>query len=47
MGVIIGPIAFVFAFVIPIVVADVIVIGFILTNHGLSRATGRPRSMIR
>lgn len=39
VGAMIGLVAFTFAFVIPLVVADVIVMGFILTNHGLSPAT--------
>lgn len=34
-----GPVAFVFSFVIPLLIADVIVMGFILTNHCLSPAT--------
>lgn len=36
---VIGFVPFVFAYVIPIFIADVIVMGFILTNHGLSPAT--------
>lgn len=39
VGVLIGLVPFWFGFVIPLVVADVIVMGFILTNHGLSAAT--------
>jgi len=35
----IGLVAFLFAFALPLVVADVIVMGFILTNHCLSPAT--------
>lgn len=36
----IGPLAFTFAFVLPLVVANAIVMGFILTNHSLSPLTG-------
>jgi fatty acid desaturase len=36
---VVGLVAFLFAYVIPLVIADVIVMGFILTNHGLSPAT--------
>ena len=39
LGVLIGLVPFVFSFAIPLVVADVIVMAFILTNHGLSAAT--------
>jgi fatty acid desaturase len=39
VAVLIGFIPFVFAYVIPLLIADVIVMGFILTNHGLSPAT--------
>ena len=39
VGVLVGLEAFVFVFAIPLVIADVIVMGFILTNHGLSPAT--------
>lgn len=39
VGVAIGMVSFVFAFLIPLIIADVIVMGFILTNHGLSPAT--------
>lgn len=35
----IGLVPFVFAYVIPLLIAGVIVMGFILTNHGLSPAT--------
>jgi fatty acid desaturase len=35
----IGVVPVVFAYVVPLVIADVIVMGFILTNHGLSPAT--------
>lgn len=35
----IGFVPFLFAYVIPVLIADVIVMGFILTNHGLSPAT--------
>jgi fatty acid desaturase len=35
----IGGVAFIFAFAIPIVIADVIVMAFILTNHGLNPGT--------
>lgn len=35
----IGPLAFVFAYVIPHVIANVVVMTFIVTNHGLSPAT--------
>jgi fatty acid desaturase len=38
-GIEIGFVPFLFAFAIPVVVADVIVMGFIITNHGLSPAT--------
>lgn len=36
---VVGFVPFVFAYVIPLLIADVIVMGFILTNHGLSPAT--------
>jgi fatty acid desaturase len=36
---VVGLVPFLFAFVIPLLIADVIVMGFILTNHGLSAAT--------
>lgn len=39
LAALVGPVAFVFAFVIPLLIADVIVMGFILTNHCLSPAT--------
>jgi fatty acid desaturase len=39
VGVTIGFIAFLFAYVIPLVIADFIVMAFILTNHGLNPAT--------
>jgi fatty acid desaturase len=35
----IGPLAFVFAYALPLVVANAIVMGFILTNHSLSPHT--------
>jgi fatty acid desaturase len=35
----IGFVPFLFAYVIPMLIADVVVMGFILTNHGLSPAT--------
>lgn len=35
----IGVVPFLFAYLIPLLIADVIVMGFILTNHGLSPAT--------
>jgi fatty acid desaturase len=35
----VGPLAFVFVYVLPLVVANWIVMAFILTNHGLSPAT--------
>ena len=35
----IGPLAFLFAYVVPLIVGNVIVMGFILTNHGLSPVT--------
>lgn len=35
----IGFVPFLFAYVIPLMIADVVVMGFILTNHGLSPAT--------
>lgn len=37
----VGAFAFLFVFVLPLVVANWIVMGFILTNHGLSPATGK------
>ena len=36
----VGGVAFLFGFVLPLVVANVIVMGFILTNHSLSPLTG-------
>ncbi len=36
LAVVIGPLAFVFAFLLPLVVANIIIMSFILTNHGLS-----------
>ncbi|MFN0250607.1 MAG: fatty acid desaturase family protein [Kofleriaceae bacterium] len=36
IGVLVGPLAFVFVFVIPLLIANVIVMSFILTNHALS-----------
>ncbi len=39
VGLAIGGVAFVFAFAIPLVIADVIVMAFIVTNHGLSPGT--------
>jgi fatty acid desaturase len=36
----VGPLAFLFVFVLPLVVANWIVMAFILTNHGLSPLTG-------
>jgi fatty acid desaturase len=39
VGVIVGPLAMVFILVIPLVIADTIVMAFILTNHCLSPAT--------
>jgi fatty acid desaturase len=39
VAVAIGGVAFVFGFVLPLVVANVIVMGFILTNHSLSPMT--------
>lgn len=36
----VGPLAFLFVYVIPLVVANAIVMSFILTNHGLSPLTG-------
>lgn len=38
LAAIIGPISFLFAFLLPLVIADVIVMGFIVTNHSLSPA---------
>lgn len=35
----VGPLAFLFTFVIPLIVANVIVMSFIFTNHGLSPVT--------
>lgn len=35
----VGPLAFVFVFVLPMIVANVMVMSFILTNHGLSPMT--------
>ncbi|MEZ4398512.1 MAG: fatty acid desaturase [Kofleriaceae bacterium] len=35
----VGPLAFLFAYVVPLLVANAIVMGFILTNHGLSPLT--------
>ena len=40
LALVIGPLPFLFAFVLPLVVANVIVMGFILTNHSLSPLTG-------
>lgn len=39
IGFLIGPFAFVFAYVLPIVVANAMVMSYILTNHGLSPVT--------
>jgi fatty acid desaturase len=39
VAILIGPIAFVFAYVVPLIVANVIVMAFILTNHGLMPIT--------
>ena len=39
VGFAIGPVAFVFVFVIPLVIANIVVMSFIVTNHGLSPAT--------
>ncbi len=39
LAVLLGPLAFVFAYVIPLVVANTIVMSFILTNHSLSPLT--------
>lgn len=39
VGLLVGPVPFLFAYVLPILVADVVVMGFILTNHCLSPAT--------
>jgi fatty acid desaturase len=36
---VIGLVPFLFAYVLPLLIADVVVMGFILTNHGLSPAT--------
>jgi fatty acid desaturase len=36
---VVGPLAFLFSFVLPLVVANVIVMSFIFTNHGLSPVT--------
>ncbi len=35
----IGPVPFLFAYVLPVIVANVVVMSFIVTNHGLSPAT--------
>ncbi|HVV84629.1 MAG TPA: fatty acid desaturase, partial [Kofleriaceae bacterium] len=40
VGWLVGPLAFLFVFVLPLVVANWIVMAFILTNHGLSPLTG-------
>ncbi len=40
VGLAVGGTAFLFAFVLPLLVANVIVMGFILTNHSLSPLTG-------
>lgn len=34
-----GPVPFLFAWIVPVLVGNVVVMGFILTNHGLSPAT--------
>ena len=39
LALLIGPLAFTFAFVVPLLVANAIVMGFILTNHSLSPHT--------
>jgi len=39
LALLVGPLMFVFTYAIPLVVADVIVMAFILTNHSLSPAT--------
>jgi fatty acid desaturase len=39
LGLLIGPRAFVYAFAVPLVVANVVVISYILTNHSLSPLT--------
>jgi fatty acid desaturase len=39
LALLIGPLAFVFAYALPLVVANAIVMGFILTNHSLSPHT--------
>ena len=39
IGFVVGPLAFLFAFVLPLLVANAIVIGYILTNHSLSPMT--------
>jgi fatty acid desaturase len=39
VGIIIGPLPFLFAFVLPLVVANTVVMAFILTNHSLSPLT--------
>lgn len=36
VGILVGPLAFLFVFVIPLLIANVIVMSFILTNHSLS-----------
>ena len=40
VAVLIGPLPFLFAYLLPLVVANVIVMAFILTNHSLSPLTG-------
>lgn len=39
VAILVGPLAFVFVYVLPLMVANAIVMSFILTNHGLSPAT--------
>ncbi|HEY2747852.1 MAG TPA: fatty acid desaturase [Polyangia bacterium] len=39
VGVLVGPLTFLFAFVLPLVVGNAVVIGYILTNHSLSPKT--------
>jgi len=39
LGIALGPLAFLFAFVIPLLVANAVVMAYILTNHGLSPYT--------
>jgi fatty acid desaturase len=44
--VVVGPLAFVFAFFLPLLVANAIVMGFIFTNHGLSPLTSTNDALV-